>query len=333
MNWIEFAVYTTDEGIEPVCGALASVNIEQVSIEESRDRVEEHLRALAPYWDFADAAAIAGQNGPCVKAYIADLPENEPLLNAAREAIARFSAWCGELSLAPPEIVETVIDEEDWANAWKRYYKPLPVGDRLLICPLWEEAGAELTQNRTVLKMDPGMVFGTGAHHTTRLCMEWIEQTVCAGDRVLDIGCGSGILAIAALLLGAKSAVCVDIDPVAERVVKENLAHNAIPEKAASVHVGNILEDTALQSKLAGRYEVVTANIVADVIIALSEFVMAYIRPGGYFICSGIIRERAEEVLEALQAAGFSSIEKLCAEETADAGALATAWVAYRAKR
>ncbi|MDL2236129.1 50S ribosomal protein L11 methyltransferase, partial [Christensenellaceae bacterium OttesenSCG-928-L17] len=238
-----------------------------------------------------------------------------------------------EFSFDPPRIEETRIDEEDWANTWKRYYKPILVGERLLICPLWEEASREDLAGRELVKMDPGMAFGTGGHDTTRLCMELMEREITPDSSVLDIGCGSGILSIAALKLGAKNAVCVDIDPVATRVVFENAAHNGIANERLRVHCGNILNDTALQNKVAGQYDCVAANIVADVILALSEFVPGLVKSGGCFVCSGIVLERADEVERALVRAGFVDIARRVSEETADAGALSTKWVAFCAKK
>ncbi len=316
MKWIEFAVYTTDMGVELVCGALAGVGLEQVAIEESEATVAAYLKETAPYWDYADATALAGKQGPCVKAYIADLPEQEPQLLAAREAVARLYEIAPEVG-ASIRVLETRVDDQDWANSWKQYYKPIVIGEKLLVCPSWEEVGLTRQQKsgRALIRLDPGMVFGTGAHHTTRLCLEALERYTQAGMQVLDIGCGSGILSVAALKLGAANAVCVDIDPVAERVVRDNVAMNELEAERCKLHIGDILKNAALRQAVAGQYDIVVANIVADVVIALCPLVPAWIKPGGLFLCSGIIDEREQDVHAALLAAGFLHIEVMRSEE------------------
>lgn len=334
MKWIELSVYTTDAGVEPVCDALAGVGLEQVSIEESEAAIEKHLRDVAPYWDFADAAALASERGPCVKAYIAKLPEQQALLKAAREAVLRLREFFPEEQLAPLAIEETELDEADWANGWKRYYKPLPIGERLLVCPSWEEqalSAAELG-NRLLIRMDPGMAFGTGAHHTTRLCLQALERCVRAGDSVLDIGSGSGILSIAALRLGAASAVCVDIDPVSQKVVRENLRRNMLAEDACPVHIGNILQEQKLRAQVAGQYDIVVANIVADVVIGICAFVNGFVKKEGYFLCSGVIDEREQEVAAAVRQAGFEIVQRYTSKDS-DADPAETEWVALLGRK
>ena len=157
-----------------------------------------------------------------------------------------------------------------------------------------------------LLKLDPGMAFGTGAHHTTRMCLEYLESTVREGSTVLDLGCGSGILSIAGLLLGAKDAIAVDIDPIAERIARENADMNGLGTENYHIHIGDVLTDTAMQRQIAGQYDVVVANIVADVIIRLAPIARGYCKKGTPFIVSGIIDERRDEVLDALQNAGFT---------------------------
>ena len=334
MKWIEFAVYTTDAGLDQVAAALTAIGLEQLAIEESSESVAAFLEHAAPNWDFADAVALSGKNGPCVKAYIAELPENEALLLAARDAVAALRQMDWSEDPGPLSIRESLIDEEDWANNWKQYYKPLPIGERLLICPSWERdtLAPDLKRGRQVLFMNPGMAFGTGAHHTTRMCLELLDKRVKNEDAALDIGCGSGILAIAALLLGARSAQCVDIDPVAERVVRENLAANGIDATRCGVRTGNFLVDERLRKAVGGGYDIVVANIVANVIIALAPLVPPLMKSGGLFISSGIIDERAEEVSEALAKAGFAVVERLRAAEEAPEGIEASGWVAFLAR-
>ncbi len=302
MKWIEICVFIDDRGMDRVCSALAAVGIDQVSIEESSERIAEFLESEAKYWDFADADALAGKEGPCVKAYIADLPENEPIVMRAREAIAALQNEEDEL-LKSITMKESRMDDEDWANNWKAYYKPTYIGDRLLICPSWETAEKG---EHILLRMDPGMVFGTGTHDTTRLCLETLDKKIKGDERILDVGCGSGILAIAAMLLGAKEATFVDIDPVADRVVRENALDNGIVDDKYELHIGDIIEDKHLQKAVGGNYDFVVANIVADVIIALSAQVRSFLNEGGYFLCSGIIDTRRDDVVEAMKKTGLT---------------------------
>ena len=200
------------------------------------------------------------------------------------------------------------VDDSVWLNAWKEAYKPFPVGSRLLVRPSWED---DFDANgRNVLSLDPGMAFGTGSHPTTRMCLEFIDELVNKGDSVLDLGCGSGILSIAALILGAKDAVAVDIDPIAESIAYENAALNGIGKDKYTVLTGDVLTDSSLRQKLeAKRYPIVTANIVASVIIALAPYAAKLMLPGGKFITSGIIDTREEEVKAAIAASGLNILE------------------------
>lgn len=303
MQWLEIAIYTTDAGTDAVCAALSGVGIDQVSIEESRERAMAFLNERAVYWDFADAEKI-GTDTPCVKAYLADVPESAPVLASIKEAIAGLRAAETGLDLGTLSIAVTRVCDADWENNWKAYYKPLPVGERLLVLPSWEEEPAH--HGRTVLRLDPGVAFGTGSHHTTRMCLEFLEQAVTPGCRMLDLGCGSGILSIAALLLGADSATAVDIDPIAERIAAENAALNGIADADYRVCIGDLLSDEALCARIAGAYDVVCANIVAGVIIRIAPFAKRCAKKGAPFIVSGVIDERRDEVIAALQSAGFA---------------------------
>ena len=310
MKWLEITVYTTDEGIDTVCAALNGAGIMGLSIEESREKAYAFLREAAIFWDFADMDRI-GTDTPCVKGYVADCPENLPTVEAAKAAIERLKTMEHAAELGTLLTTVVTVDDEDWANNWKQYYKPLPIGSRLLVLPSWE---ARPETDRIVLKLDPGMAFGTGAHHTTRMCLEFLEKTVKPGDTMLDLGCGSGILSIAARLLGAVDATAVDIDPIAESIAYENAEMNGIGKEHYTVLIGNVLSDTRLQKKIAGQYPVVAANIVADVIITLAPIARPLVAPGGVFLVSGIIDERVDEVVAALENSGFTVSEHSRAE-------------------
>ena len=195
-----------------------------------------------------------------------------------------------------PYTVETAgVEQEDWQNAWRKYYHPMDIGKRLAVVPSWQD----YPTGRIALRLDPGLAFGTGGHETTSLCLEALDELVAGGERVLDIGTGSGILAIAALKLGAAAAEGVDIDPVAVRTACENAALNGVADRFTGL-------EGDLSDKASGRYDIITANIVANAIIALAPAVPALLAAGGRFIASGIIDSRADEVTAALTAAGLA---------------------------
>lgn len=195
------------------------------------------------------------------------------------------------------------VREEDWANAWKAYYKPLHIGKKIVIVPAWEPYAPQAGE--IVVKMDPGMAFGTGSHETTRLVIELLEKYVKNGCRVLDVGCGSGILAICAAKLGAGECRAYDIDPVAVRVARENIRESG--QKNVSCDVSDLLAGVDLTG---GGYDVICANIVADVIIRMAPDVGRYMKKDAVLLASGIITERAEEVIAALAAAGLTAAER-----------------------
>ena len=200
------------------------------------------------------------------------------------------------------EVVAQTVNEEDWANNWKKYFKPLPVGEKLLICPSWEQT--DNPEGRAVLSIDPGMAFGTGGHDTTRLVLETLEQYVTEGCDFLDVGCGSGILSIAACLLGAGRAVGIDIDALAVKTAIENGELNGLTSPRYEIRLGDLAKDVS------GRFPVIAANIVADAIIMLSPAIPALLAENGVYIVSGIIDTREQDVLTALDKCGFTVAER-----------------------
>ena len=198
------------------------------------------------------------------------------------------------------EVMTSSVKEEDWAYGWKAYFKPLPVGERLLIQPTWEpeaEAGG-----RRVLTIDPGMAFGTGTHETTSLCIRLMEDYLAPGEKVMDVGCGSGILSIAGALLGASEVLGVEIDPDAVTIAKENIALNHV-DGVASAQYGDLTKGIDFQA------DVIVANLMADLVVMLSKDVAKHLRPGGRYISSGILVEKMPEVVDAMRALGFAILE------------------------
>lgn len=318
--WLEVAVDTTPECMEDLAAYLTGCGIVGLVLENEAD-FEQQLAENAPYWDDVDEGLKDSWKGVSrVKFYVTEdedgkarLAEVEGGLPAFRDRVDKDP---GTLA-----VTTTSLREEDWAENWKQYYQPFPVGERLYVVPEWMR-GDPVPEDRTPLYLNPGLIFGTGSHGTTRLCLEGVEHYVQPGDRVLDLGTGSGILAIAALLLGAKEAVGCDIDPKAARVAAENASYNGVEDRF-QVYTGDVNQDAELKQKLAGQYQLVLANIIADVIIPLSAVAGDYLAPGGRFLTSGIIESRAEDVAAALEANGFVIVET----RTRDG------WVSYTAQR
>lgn len=309
MEWIEVFVATSQMGLEPVEGVLYQCGLNGLMIHDEVD-FAEFLENPNREWDYvADELVEEKQEQTTgITFFLRDNLYGREQLSQIKSALQSVKETEKELDLGSLEVTMKNVAEEDWANNWKKYFKPFPVGDKIMIKPSWEELPAQT--DKIILKIDPGHIFGTGTHETTQLCMELIEKYVKKDDMVLDIGCGSGILSIASLLLDAKEADAVDIDPNAIQIAYENSDRNDIDRSRYHVKAGNILEDKELQASYSGKkYDLVAANIVADVIIALTKQVPDYIKDGGIFLCSGIITERKEDVLEALKAAGFAVLD------------------------
>ena len=256
--------------------------------------VEAAYAALRQRFFHSDALQSASH---CL-AFEGDSMRNAERMIALWEDLKQRRRDCGTLLMTLEN-----LEDADWENNWKQYYKPMEIGERLLVIPQWETAD---TKGRVPLILDPGLTFGTGSHATTRLCLTALEQRIHGGERVLDLGCGSGILSIAALRLGADCAFACDIDDKCLKVAYENAALNGIGPDTYTVKVGDILTDTALRADIGTGYDIVVANIVADVIIALAPAVRPLLKKDGVFLCSGIIDDRAEEVAGKLRQAGLT---------------------------
>lgn len=291
MRWIEATFKTAGSEIDDVTTLLTELGADGFIIEDEAD-FKRFLEENRQYWDYVDEALAQQYEGVSrVKLYVSDD-------DGGRAQLARYTeALCRECETR-------TVDDADWENNWKAYYKPLEIGDRLLILPKWEPIpqGGE----RRVLRLDPGLTFGTGNHATTRMCLEELERYAAPEKFALDLGCGSGILGIGALVLGCGYVAGCDIDPKSPDVARENAALNGIGDTVFHVCAGDILKDASLRASLGAGYDIVLANIVSDVIIPLAPHAMEFMSPKGVFICSGIIEGRQAEVESALKAAGFA---------------------------
>ena len=307
MNWVEVDIFTTSEGIEPVTGCLLGLGINGFVIKDAAD-FEEFLNDKSVNWDYIDDDLMGLKN--CETTVTAYLPENAQgldYLEAVKAELKALKQRDAEKKFGRLEYELKNVREEDWANNWKQYFKPLEIGDKLLIKPSWEEVSEGET--RKILEIDPASSFGTGQHNTTHLCLELVEKYLKDGDRVLDLGCGSGILSIGAVLLGAGDCVAVDIDANSVKIAGENAEKNHIsPEKYRAV-CGNVIDDAALVSEIGGGYDLLCANIVADVLIGMSGLFAGFLKRGGRLIVSGIIDMRKDEVLDKIKEQGFELTE------------------------
>jgi ribosomal protein L11 methyltransferase len=304
MDWIRVSIYTTSEGIEPVSGRLYQLGITGLEIEDEQD-FKDFLENNKQYWDYVDEDLIKEKEGETqVKTYVSDDASGHELLLAIKSTLQELKALDDNNEFGRLEIEVENMTEEDWANNWRKYFHQMKIGEKLLIKPEWEEL-SEPT-DRIVFNIEPGMSFGTGSHYTTQLCLEALEQYVKPGVKMLDLGCGSGILSIISLLLGADEAVAVDIDPNAVDTAYQNAARNGVGKENYKVMAGNVVTDANIQTEISkNKYEVVAANIVADVIIGLAPKAKEYMKEGGVFITSGIISDRIDDVTEALKENGF----------------------------
>ncbi len=308
MNWIEISITTTSQGIEPVCGNLYQLGITGLQIEDEAD-FKDFLENNHQFWDYVDEDLIKEkEKETCIKAYVSDNASGNEMLIAIKQAIENLKAYDTDGEYGKLEISLGNLSEEDWANNWKKYFHPMNIGNKILIKPEWEEL-TELT-DRIVFNINPGMTFGTGSHYTTQLCIEELENYIDEEKNVLDLGCGSGILSVISLMLGAKSALAVDIDPNCVDIAYQNAKRNNVDIQKYDVISGNILDDDAIcQYIKKNKYNVVLANIVADVIIASLSLVRQVISDDGIFITSGIIEDRIDDVKNALEENGFEILK------------------------
>lgn len=307
MDWIKTTIYTTAEGIEAVTGRLYQLGITGLEIEDEQD-FKDFLENNKQYWDYVDDELIKEKEGETkVSCYVSDDLNGNELLAAIRASMAEMKSLDENNEFGRLEIDIVGTNAEDWANNWKKYFHPMEIGEKILVKPQWEDYNEET--DRIIFNVNPGMSFGTGSHYTTQLCIEALEKYVQPGIKMLDLGCGSGILSIISLLLGADEAIAVDIDPNAVDTAYENAAMNNVTDEHYHVFSGNVVTDADVQAEIGKyKYEVVAANIVADVIIGLAPKAREYMKEDGVFITSGIISDREEDVKEALIENGFEIV-------------------------
>lgn len=307
MDWIKVSIFTTSKGIEPVSGRLYQLGIAGIEIEDEQD-FNDFLEENKQYWDYVDEELVEKMKGETkVKTYVSDDTEGRELLLAIKSTLSELKALDDNNEFGRLEIEIDSMTEQDWANNWRQYFHTMEIGEKVMIKPEWEEL--KEPTDRVVFNIEPGMSFGTGSHYTTQLCIEALEKYIKPDVNMLDLGCGSGILSIISLLLGAEKAVAVDIDPNAVDTAYQNADRNNIDRSKYTVLSGNVVTDTDIQTEISkNKYDVVAANIVADVIIALAPKAKEYMSDDGVFITSGIITDRADDVKETLEENGFEII-------------------------
>lgn len=307
MDWLKVKIFTTPAGCEMVSAALYSMGIYGLEIFDPDD----YKMPQKDYtWDYIDDDVLQKQNEEAyVCAYIGDAPAGYDQLNEIKGFLLRMPSQLPDFDLGSLRVAVTNIQNEDWVNNWKKFFKPMEVGERFLIKPEWETV--DNCDNKLILTINPGGIFGTGSHETTQLCISAIERAFEQNKNihnVTDVGTGSGILSIASLLLGAEHTECIDIDPNADVIVKENMDMNNIASERYTVRVGNILDDDFAETLPKHEGDIVVANIMADIIISMLPALPNFMKPDALFIASGIIEQRLDEVISELRSAGFEII-------------------------
>ena len=297
MKWTEITIKTTTEAVEAVTSILYEAEVGGIVIEDPNDFV--FLEKENSSWDYVDENIFdTGYEGVIIKAYLSEEKNLVSELEMIREKIKLLPGY--GLDIGEGTVDVSQVDDSEWATEWKKYYKPTKVSKNIVIKPTWEEY--EKAEGEMVIELDPGMAFGTGTHETTKMCIMELEETLSPESTVFDIGCGSGILSIAAAKLGAKRVIGVDLDPVAVSVSRENAELNNVTDRL-EFREGNLMDVVSEKA------DVIVANIIADIIMLLSKTVGGFLKEGGIFISSGIIHAKIDDVKAALEENGFEVIK------------------------
>ncbi|WP_456278231.1 50S ribosomal protein L11 methyltransferase [Bacillus sp. AK128] len=311
MKWSEISIHTTNEAVEPISNILHEAGASGVVIEDPDELIKDREQQFGEIYqlnpgDYPDEGVV-------VKAY---LPINSFIgetVEEIKEAINTLVSY--NIDVGHNKVTITEVNEEDWADAWKKYYNPVKISEKFTIVPTWEDY-EKVSTDELIIELDPGMAFGTGTHPTTVMCIQALEDTVKPGNTVIDVGTGSGVLSIAAALLDAKEVRAFDLDEVAVKTAIENTAINKVDQKII-VQQNNLLNDVT------GSADIIVANILAEIILRFVDDAYKLVTPGGYFITSGIIQQKKQVVKSALLEAGFEIEETLTMED----------WVSFIARR
>lgn len=294
-EWLEINIITDGKWNEVITGILYSLDVQGIAIEDPNDILEKENNPLS--WDYADLNILKYKGKKSVvTGYFESTADEEEIIRNVNDKIKDLEQE--GYHIGDYQITNKIIFEEDWANNWKKYYKTTKIGEKIVVVPIWENYQG--FEGELIIKMDPGMAFGTGTHETTRMCIKALERYVKNDSEVFDIGTGSGILSIAASKLGAKKVTAVDLDKVAAEVAVSNVRFN----NADNVEVvnGNLMD------LVKGKADIIVANIIADIIMFLAKDVKNYLKDGGVFISSGIIKGRKDDVIEKLNEEGYNII-------------------------
>lgn len=300
MKYLQVNIFTTEEGIEEITGALLSLGIEETVIDNPQTAVEILSKKNDYDWDYVDEDFVDMDAEPRVSFFREDNEEGHALADAAIEKIAAMKAEDAEGRLGTLVTEKMVIDDEDWMNSYKDHFKTIQLTDHLIVKPSWEEAPED--NDKLVMQLDPGMAFGTGDHETTSMCAVLMDEVGCEGKDVLDVGTGSGILAIAADLLGANEILGVDIDPIAVEVAIENGQINNCGDNVKFIE-GDLTKGIDFKA------DIVVANLMAEMVVMLTKAVKNHMKSGAVYISSGILNEKKDMVIEALNEEGLEVIK------------------------
>jgi len=303
MKWSEITIHTTNEAVEPISNILYEAGSSGIVIEDSYDLVKEREEQFGEIYELNPDDYP--EEGVIIKAY---LPVNSFLAETVEEikqAINNLVLY--NIDLGPNKVTISEVNEEEWATAWKKYYHPVKISKRFTIVPTWEEY-QPVESDELIIELDPGMAFGTGTHPTTVMSIQALEKTVKPGDYVIDVGCGSGVLSIASRLLGAEKVLALDLDDVAVQAANINVKLNKVQSNVV-VKQNNLLDGIQDEAN------VIVANLLAEIILRFPDDAYKTLKQGGYFITSGIINQKRQEVEEGLKQSGFTIVETLVMED------------------